>query len=218
LQEVLALAEYYVPVKGPITCNFACHANPPRTRGTDYGVPVGTQVHAIAGGVVTLSVESGGNAGKYVEIDHGTLKSRYLHLSECKVAVGQMVMLNEIIGLSGNTGLSTGPHLHLDVGTAIEAKAKAIDPGAVWSTSVNRWMIDAEILFREPEEDDMKRIVLVRTPEGNQWIMDLERSTAIYLDEMTREIMEAEKAAGKLEIVTYTKPQSAIDAIISSRP
>ncbi|EIO3984431.1 peptidoglycan DD-metalloendopeptidase family protein [Vibrio vulnificus] len=83
--------------------------------GTDYAVPIGTPTQSIADGIV---VKSGYNrfAGNYINIRHsnGSL-SRYLHLSRSKVAAGDHVTKGQIIGLTGNTGRTTGPHLHLEL-------------------------------------------------------------------------------------------------------
>ncbi len=84
----------------------------------DIGTPVGTSIYAAAGGEVIISRSSGWNGGygKYIAIAHpnGT-ETVYGHLSVVKVSVGQIVYQGQTIGLSGNTGNSTGPHLHFEV-------------------------------------------------------------------------------------------------------
>lgn len=88
-----------------------------RHNGIDFGVSSGTTIMAAAGGTV-IGV---GNAGKYaygrwVAIDHGNgLVTLYGHLSVQIVKKGQKVTKGGKIGLSGNTGYSTGPHLHFSV-------------------------------------------------------------------------------------------------------
>lgn len=84
-------------------------------RGLDFSVPLGTPVHATADGVViALKVERG--LGRMIRIDHGNgLTTTYAHLSAWHVKTGQRVTRGEIIGLSGNTGRSTAPHLHYEV-------------------------------------------------------------------------------------------------------
>ncbi|HFQ5084465.1 TPA: peptidoglycan DD-metalloendopeptidase family protein [Vibrio vulnificus] len=83
--------------------------------GTDYAVPIGTPTQSIADGIV---VKSSYNrfAGNYINIRHsnGSL-SRYLHLSRSNVGAGDHVTKGQIIGLTGNTGRTTGPHLHLEL-------------------------------------------------------------------------------------------------------
>lgn len=83
--------------------------------GIDIGVPVGTRVMAADGGKVTRSGPNGG-FGTYVEIDHGGgLVTFYGHLSQSLVRVGQKVDKGDLIAKSGNTGTSSGPHLHFGV-------------------------------------------------------------------------------------------------------
>jgi murein DD-endopeptidase MepM/ murein hydrolase activator NlpD len=83
--------------------------------GIDIGVPTGTTVRAVDGGKVTKAGPNGGY-GTYVEIDHGGgLVSFYGHLSSISVRSGQRVGKGDAIARSGNTGHSTGPHLHFGV-------------------------------------------------------------------------------------------------------
>ena len=84
----------------------------------DIGTPVGTPIMAAAAGEIIIARASGWNGGygKYVGISHynGT-QTIYGHLSQVYVDPGQMVAQGQVIGLSGNTGNSTGPHLHFEV-------------------------------------------------------------------------------------------------------
>jgi murein DD-endopeptidase len=83
--------------------------------GTDFALPVGTPIMATGDGVV-LKATSHPLAGTYVVIKHGrTLMTRYLHLSKLLVKPGQKVKMGDKIALSGNTGRSTGAHLHYEV-------------------------------------------------------------------------------------------------------
>ncbi|MBK8756731.1 MAG: M23 family metallopeptidase [Actinomycetales bacterium] len=81
----------------------------------DFAIPVGTPVKAMSSGVVILAGWSGGYGYK-VEIKYwdGTV-SWYAHNSSVKVKVGQTVSPGQVVSLSGNTGHSTGPHLHLEI-------------------------------------------------------------------------------------------------------
>ena len=89
--------------------------------GTDFGIPIGTQVKSVYGGVVigTGNTDNfpGCNAwGGWVMVEHDNgLSSLYAHLSKPLVSQGQRVERGEVIALSGNTGISTGPHLHLTI-------------------------------------------------------------------------------------------------------
>ncbi len=83
--------------------------------GTDFAVPAGTPVYAPADGVVVIA-EPLTVRGNAVIIDHGWgIFSGLYHLSEIKVVPGQQVKQGDLVGLSGNTGLSTGAHLHWDI-------------------------------------------------------------------------------------------------------
>jgi LysM repeat protein len=90
--------------------------------GVDIGTPVGTPIMAAAGGTVIIAKSSGynGGYGEYVVIQHpnGT-QTVYGHLSAVYVSPGQHVEQGEVIGHSGNTGKSTGPHLHFEVRGAV---------------------------------------------------------------------------------------------------
>lgn len=84
----------------------------------DIGVPVGTSIYAAASGTVIISKADGWNGGYggYIVIKHdnGT-QTLYAHNSRNDVIVGQRVNQGEVIGAVGNTGRSTGPHLHFEV-------------------------------------------------------------------------------------------------------
>jgi murein DD-endopeptidase MepM/ murein hydrolase activator NlpD len=85
--------------------------------GLDIRAPVGTPVQAIAAGkVVSVAYDSTHSGGKWIAIDHDRgWRSRYFHLSQQLVRVGQQVQKGQIIGKSGETGSIGKPHLHLDL-------------------------------------------------------------------------------------------------------
>ncbi len=83
--------------------------------GMDFACDVGTPVYATGNGTV-LSAEWASGYGNMVEIDHGYgYTTRYAHLSELLVRPGQKVGRGDLIAKSGNTGKSTGPHVHYEV-------------------------------------------------------------------------------------------------------
>lgn len=97
------------PRRDPILGRSAFHA------GMDFRAPTGTPIRAPASGKIVRAGRNGGY-GKMVEIDHGNgLKTRFAHLSRIQVRVGDEVSAGQRIGASGNTGRSTGPHLHYEV-------------------------------------------------------------------------------------------------------
>ena len=92
----------------PITKRISHH------NGTDFGVRTGTKVYAVGDGVVTRAAYHPA-AGNYIVIKHGRkYTSRFLHLSKILVKKGQRVEMGQLIAKSGNTGRSTGPHLHYE--------------------------------------------------------------------------------------------------------
>jgi len=93
----------------PVTGRVAPH------KGVDFAIPLGTPVLAVGDGEVIVAKRSGG-AGNYVAIRHGRqYMTRYMHMKKLLVKPGDKVKRGERIGLTGNTGRSTGPHLHFEV-------------------------------------------------------------------------------------------------------
>ncbi|SCC69062.1 murein DD-endopeptidase MepM [Kosakonia oryziphila] len=93
----------------PVTGRIAPH------KGVDFALPQGTPVLAVGDGEVVVAKRSGA-AGNYVAIRHGrTYTTRYMHLRKLLVKPGQKVKRGDRIALSGNTGRSTGPHLHYEM-------------------------------------------------------------------------------------------------------
>jgi TP901 family phage tail tape measure protein len=107
------------PVNSPISRSYANHSNLPRA--TDFASPVGTPVVSAMGGTVTTSTDLRGNGnggyrsyGRYVVVGNGMDRTLYAHLSRRTARVGQQVRPGQILGYSGNTGNSSGPHLHFE--------------------------------------------------------------------------------------------------------
>ncbi len=87
-----------------------------RHTGMDFACHIGNQVYATADGVVEAVRTDTYGYGKYVIIDHGFgYKTRYAHLSKINVEKGMTVTRGSLIALSGNSGRSSGPHLHYEV-------------------------------------------------------------------------------------------------------
>lgn len=108
-----AASGYFIrPTKGIKTQGFHGPYN-----AVDIGAPVGTPIYAAAAGKVIAARPSGynGGYGQMVIIQHGNgSQSLYAHMSKVVVTTGQTVEQGEQIGAVGNTGRSTGPHLHLE--------------------------------------------------------------------------------------------------------
>lgn len=93
----------------PFTGAAAMHA------GLDFKGPIGTPIRAASTGTVTFVGQKSGY-GNVVEVSHGNgLVTRYAHMSRFHASVGQRVAAGALIGAIGNTGRSTGPHLHFEV-------------------------------------------------------------------------------------------------------
>jgi murein DD-endopeptidase MepM/ murein hydrolase activator NlpD len=117
LQDVV-LSSFFGNRSDPISGKKRAH------HGVDFATKVGTKVSAVAAGVVMQS-EPRGSYGELIVIRHTSgWESRYAHLSARKVKTGTRVKAGQLIALSGNSGRSTGPHLHLE----IRRSGKAIDP------------------------------------------------------------------------------------------
>jgi murein DD-endopeptidase MepM/ murein hydrolase activator NlpD len=105
--------------KDPFTRRLRYHS------GTDIGAPTGTPIHATAKGRVVYSGRDS-DYGNLVKIDHGDgLQTWYAHMHRRGVTVGDVVQRGQEIGAVGNTGRSTGPHLHYEVrvqGVAVNAE------------------------------------------------------------------------------------------------
>jgi murein DD-endopeptidase MepM/ murein hydrolase activator NlpD len=131
LNRTLALVPYRKPVVGEVefTSGFGVRSDPFLGRpamhtGLDFRAATGDPIRATANGKVVSAAYAGGY-GRMVEIDHGNgLSTRYGHMSEIHVKVGDQIKIGQVIGAVGSTGRSTGPHLHYE--TRIEGEA--VDP------------------------------------------------------------------------------------------
>ena len=111
---------FELPLDSPLTSPFGSFrvlngARATRHTGWDQVAPVGTPIRALAAGRVVFAdrLEIRGN---YALIDHGLgFYSGYAHFSELHVTAGQQVAAGQVIGSSGNTGRSSGPHLHWEL-------------------------------------------------------------------------------------------------------
>ena len=108
------------PVDGPAGSGFGVRTDPFNGRpalhaGLDFPAEPGTPVYAAAGGMVSAN-EWHAAYGNLLEIDHGNgLKTRYAHNASVDVALGSLVRRGQQVAKVGNTGRSTGPHLHFEV-------------------------------------------------------------------------------------------------------
>ena len=131
---VLASLPSRWPVRGPVNSDFGQRRSPwaPNSEfhsGVDIGAPIGTPVKAPAPGVVVFAGQHA-EYGVTLVIDHGNdTKSLYGHLSKLNVALDQVIRRGETVALTGNTGRSSGPHLHYE----IQVKSQPMNPHSyIW--------------------------------------------------------------------------------------
>ena len=114
-------------------------------KGVDIGLPIGTKVRAIMDGTVQYVGFNSPTAGNYIEVMHdGGILSRYIHGSEILAKKGDKVKQGQVVMLSGNTGVSTGPHLHF----AISVNGRPVDPVA-WLDDHDEAITPVKITGRE---------------------------------------------------------------------
>ena len=121
----LSSANWIMPVNGKITSDFGWRIDPVyKTKtyhnGWDISANIGTPVKAVADGKVYYAGANDPKGyGNYIVLEHSVngkiITSEYGHLSRWIVTKGQKVNKGQIIGYSGNTGKSTGPHLHITI-------------------------------------------------------------------------------------------------------
>lgn len=130
-------ATHLTSLPGTVTSGFGWRPDPFTGRaqfhaGTDIRMAYGQGVQAVAGGTVSSVGEKTGY-GLTVVIDHGNgLETRYAHLSSATVRPGEVVEAGQVVAQSGNSGRSTGPHLHLEArqhGRAVEVASLLKDSG-----------------------------------------------------------------------------------------
>ena len=143
----------------PITGKMTQH------HGVDYGAPVGTPVYAVAPGKV-IEVKQTPLGGKQITINHAdNTKTYYLHLNSYNVSVGTAVSARQRIASVGNTGRSTGPHLHLGIK---DPKGNWLNPQKVKMIATPQ--LDAKRMPRF--KNQMKEILalLENTEKYQEWI------------------------------------------------
>ncbi|WP_051786250.1 peptidoglycan DD-metalloendopeptidase family protein [Endozoicomonas numazuensis] len=144
--------------KHPITGQVRPH------RGTDWAVPVGTAVYAPADGVIVKAQKNHPAAGTFIEMRNGRrFVTRYLHLSQLDVKEGQQVRKGDTIGRTGNTGLSTGPHLHFELfvdGKAVDVMTARLPTGeSLQGDALKRFKIATQPLISAMNRDQQETLL-----------------------------------------------------------
>lgn len=119
IEEPIEVQRVFMPVSSiRITSGYGMRFHPVDNRQKFHnGIDIAARyvpVHAVLDGVVSEAGYSSGN-GNYIKIEHGIFETIYLHLNRFHYLKGDRVSAGDIIGISGNTGKSTGPHLHFAV-------------------------------------------------------------------------------------------------------
>ncbi|WYD80771.1 MAG: peptidoglycan DD-metalloendopeptidase family protein [Candidatus Electrothrix gigas] len=133
------------PVKGKVTSDFGPRSDPFNNRlafheGIDLKGKIGQKIKATADGIVTTSSYEKNGFGNYVILRHGNgYETVFGHMSKRLVKEGVQVQRGQVLGLLGNTGRSTGPHLHYEV----RYNKKPINP--------NKYLSVAQLSFTVPE-------------------------------------------------------------------
>lgn len=124
--------DWLVPVTGTISSMYPAYPSGKPHNAVDIACPEGTPVYASKDGVVRVRKELTTSYGKYLIIAHGDSDVVYAHNSQLLVNVGDNVKQGQMIARSGNTGNSTGPHLHWEIrnpnGEIIQNGVKTVNP------------------------------------------------------------------------------------------
>jgi len=135
IYNILSATTILRPVNSNITSSFGDRIDPITKKytlhtGTDFGVPVGTQIKSAITGTVIEVKKSNVSFGNFVRVKNADIVTTYAHCSTLKVKEGDKVKQGDIIALSGNSGKSSGPHLHFEV----TKDGRYIDPEKVMSS------------------------------------------------------------------------------------
>lgn len=137
--------------KHPITGVVKAH------KGTDWATPVGTPVYAPADGFIVEARKGHPSAGNYIEMRSGRrYVTRYLHMDSLKVKDGQQIRKGDLLGTTGNTGLSTGPHLHYELyinGRAVDAMtAKLPENTQLQGQTLERFLVSSRNIIQQLDQ------------------------------------------------------------------
>lgn len=107
--------EFVMPTSGRLTSNYGSRWGR-KHAGIDVAAKTGTPIYAADNGIVTEAQYKNNGYGNFISIDHGNgFVTYYAHCSEIKISKGDVVAKGDLIATVGNTGRSTGPHLHFEV-------------------------------------------------------------------------------------------------------
>ncbi len=124
------IPDFRLPLQAPVTSGYGIRRDPfshrlRLHRGIDIAAPAGTEIRAARGGTVVFAGYDQGYGNSVVVQHPEGFQTRYAHLGSASVKAGDPVASDQVLGVVGNTGHSTGPHLHFEV----IRNGERIDPG-----------------------------------------------------------------------------------------
>lgn len=160
--------------------------------GTDYGAPIGTPIYAPGEGTIVKAGRKGAY-GNYVEIRHNSeYTTAYAHMNEIhsKIKIGRKIKAGEVIGYVGNTGRSTGPHLHWE----LHKSGRKINPKTQKITAQKK-LAGTELIRFYAERDKMRaEFVEDNTAIARAEAMPEDRKLAYQGPQKTKKTVKAKKA------------------------
>jgi len=195
--------------------------------GIDYGIPTGRELYSCIYGVCTERAYDENGYGNYVKIENDECGVIYAHLKEFKVKVGDKIAAGTILGLSDNTGNSTGPHLHFGVfpkpRDRTNGYAGYIDPlgkDIEWVDVLEDPFLKVEIEELEQKIEELKESVNYYKEGRNEALRDANNKQKELdkiggkLDKANKKIKELEKRIKELTASSNYTIQEHINAII----
>lgn len=136
-----SLGIYHHPKVGPVNSKFGWRDGKMH-KGIDINLHKGDAIVAAFDGMVRIAHAKGAYGNVIIIRHYNGLETVYAHLSKIKVKPGQVVLAGQLIGLGGNTGRSSGPHLHFEV----RFKGQALNPSSIISFTDNKTLNDSIVI------------------------------------------------------------------------
>lgn len=136
-----SLGIYHHPKIGPVNSKFGWRDGRMH-KGIDINLHKGDPIVAAFDGMVRIAHLKGAYGNVIIIRHYNGLETVYAHLSKIKVKPGQVVLAGQLIGLGGNTGRSSGPHLHFEV----RFKGQALNPSSIISFTENKTLNDSIVI------------------------------------------------------------------------
>jgi len=167
-------------------------------KGIDYAIPLNTPITAATSGIVKYKTNDPKGYGNAIEIvdDKGNVLQRYAHLNQFSAPEGSRIEPGQVLGLSGSTGKSTGPHLHFEDFTAkpinVSAKTQSKQTGETFADLWDKTPIAAPKNIK-PEEKPKSFVEEVKKPFETFGIPEFQKESIIYnIAQLTNPLQAAE--------------------------